>query len=197
MGVPGADGYRPCVPSEHQSDRENQPIFVVPHDPDWEDIFKREALLIQDAIGPWVTGGVHHVGSTSVPGLEAKPIVDIAVGVESLAASQPCIELLSRLDYQYWPYQENVMHWFCKPDPARRTHHLHLMPTGSSRMEDELAFRDYLRTHPYRAHEYGRFKRHLVEQHPNDREAYTQAKASFVQTVTDLAHAWLADSPSL
>ena len=73
------------------------------------------------------------MGSTAVPGLTAKPVIDILVGVADLESSRPCIELLSPLQYLYAPYLPDVMHWFCKPSPARRTQHLHLVPSGSAR----------------------------------------------------------------
>ena len=159
---------------------QDERVRLAPHDARWADLFEEEARRIQSRIGAWITGGVHHVGSTAVPGLEAKPIVDIAVGVESLGASRPCIDLLRDLDYLYAPYRSDVMHWFCKPDPARRTHHLHLIPTGSGRLADELLFRDHLRTHPDRAAEYGVLKQRLAQEHAEDREAYTRAKSGFV-----------------
>jgi GrpB-like predicted nucleotidyltransferase (UPF0157 family) len=115
------------------------------------------------------------------------------VGVESLEASRPCIEVLGGAQYLYAPYRADVMHWFCKPDPARRTHHLHLIPTGSQRLEDELAIRDYLRAHPDRAAEYERLKRRLATEHRDDRDAYIRAKSGFVQEVTALAHSWRSD----
>jgi GrpB-like predicted nucleotidyltransferase (UPF0157 family) len=118
---------------------------------------------------------VHHVGSTAVPGLDAKPIIDIAVVVQSLEDSRPCLQLLSEIHYLYAPYRADVMHWFCKPSPAKRTHHLHLIPTGSPRLMDELVFRDYLRAHPDRAAEYGLLKRNLAAEHADDRDEYTRA----------------------
>lgn len=165
----------------------DEPIRLVPHDPAWSARFEAEAALLAEAIGPWVTGGIHHVGSTSVPGLDAKPIIDIAVGVESLEASRPCLELVGGLGYLYAPYRAEVMHWFCKPDPARRTHHLHLIPTGSGRLEDELLFRDFLRSHPGQAREYGVLKRRLAVDHAHDRDGYTAAKTAFVLETLRLA----------
>jgi GrpB-like predicted nucleotidyltransferase (UPF0157 family) len=172
----------------------NEPVRLVQHDPAWADRFTEEAGLLEATIGPWITGGIHHIGSTAIPGLDAKPIIDIAVGVESLEGSRPCIDLLSEIDYLYSPYREEVMHWFCKPDPARRTHHLHLMPAGSARLEDEIVFRDYLRSHPERAAQYGDLKRRLAAEHTDDREAYTSAKADFVESTTAEARAWRAGS---
>jgi GrpB-like predicted nucleotidyltransferase (UPF0157 family) len=72
------------------------------------------------------------------------------------------------------------MHWFCKPHSSRRTHHLHLVPVGSDRYRDELAFRDYLRSHPQSAAEYAALKRELAIRFAQDREAYTEAKSDFV-----------------
>jgi GrpB-like predicted nucleotidyltransferase (UPF0157 family) len=77
------------------------------------------------------------------------------------------------------------MHWFCKPDPRQRTHHLHLVPTSSRRYSEELAFRDVLRTHPDVAREYAALKRRLAREFENDREAFTDAKGDFVRSVLD------------
>lgn len=168
----------------------DEPVHLVPPDPRWVSLFEEEATLIRGLIGPWIIGGVHHVGSTAVPGLDAKPILDIAVGVETLTASRPCIGLLSGLQYLYAPYRPDEMHWFCKPGPGRRTHHLHLIPTESPLLADEIAFRDYLRAHPARAAEYAALKRRLCIEYARDREAYTEGKSAFVKTTTDLARAW-------
>lgn len=114
-----------------ESDEVNAPVHIEPYDTAWPERFATEASAIGQTIGPWITGGIHHVGSTAVPGLAAKPVIDIMVGVADLGSSRPCIELLKPLDYCYWPYLAEVMHWFCKPRPSHRTHHLHLVPTGS------------------------------------------------------------------
>jgi GrpB-like predicted nucleotidyltransferase (UPF0157 family) len=75
------------------------------------------------------------------------------------------------------------MHWFCKPHPSRRTHHLHLVPASSRRFTEELAFRDHLRSHPDDAREYAALKHRLVHRFAEDREAYTDAKAGFIRAV--------------
>lgn len=99
-------------------------------------------MALEEVIGEWTPGGIHHVGSTAVPGLEAKPIIDILAGVSDLETARACFGPLADLGYLYAPYLPEEMHWFCKPHPARRTHHLHLVPTGSQRYRYELAFRD-------------------------------------------------------
>jgi GrpB-like predicted nucleotidyltransferase (UPF0157 family) len=170
----------------------DQPVSLHPYDPAWPARFEHEASLLGAVIGPWITGGVHHVGSTAVPGLAAKPVIDIMAGVDDLESSRPCIELLALLDYLYAPYRADVMHWFCKPSPAHRTHHLHLVPTGSARFTGVLAFRDYLRSHPAAARQYEQLKRELAAKHADDREAYTDGKAALVATLTEDARRWRA-----
>jgi GrpB-like predicted nucleotidyltransferase (UPF0157 family) len=162
------------------SDPREEPVRVVAYDPGWPERFEQERIAIQAAIGDAVTGGIHHVGSTSVPGLAAKPVIDILAGVDDLESSRACFEPLTRLDYVYAPYRRDEMHWFCKPDPSRRTHHLHLVPTGSKRFRDELAFRDHLRSHPEDRDAYAELKRDLAVRFEHDREGYTAAKAAFI-----------------
>jgi GrpB-like predicted nucleotidyltransferase (UPF0157 family) len=159
----------------------DEPIRVVPYDPTWPVRFERERALLEQAIGAWVVGGIHHVGSTAVPGLDAKPIVDILVGVEGLETSRACFEPLAELEYLYAPYLPEEMHWFCKPDPGRRTHHLHLVSHDSPRYRDELAFRDHLRANPEKARDYAELKHRLAARFERDREGYTDAKADFIQ----------------
>lgn len=165
----------------------DESIRLLAYDPQWPARFERERALLEDAIGTWVAGGVHHVGSTAVPGLDAKPVIDILVGVEDLETSRACFEPLAGLEYLYAPYRAEEMHWFCKPEPGRRTHHLHLVPSGSAGFRDELAFRDCLRVRPEVAEEYAELKHKLAARFPRDREAYTDAKADFIYRVLRLA----------
>jgi GrpB-like predicted nucleotidyltransferase (UPF0157 family) len=88
---------------------------------------------------------------------------------------------LEALGYCYAPYRSEEMHWFCKPHPSHRTHHLHLVPVGSRRYRDELLFRDFLRAEPERAMAYADLKRGLAERFSADRDAYTVAKAPFIR----------------
>ncbi len=162
-------------------------VRIERYDAAWPARFDEERIALSRALGDWAVGGIHHVGSTAIPGLDAKPIIDILVAVGDLESSRSCFNLVALLGYRYAPYRTAEMHWFCKPDPSRRTHHLHLVPTGSPRFRDELAFRDYLRTHAGVADEYGALKRRLAGQFAHDREAYTVAKADFIWAVVDLA----------
>jgi hypothetical protein len=91
-------------------------------------MFEAERGLIERAIAPYLVGGIEHVGSTAIPNLPAKPVIDIMAGVRSLDASLAALPLLEPFGYCYFPYKPDVMHWFCKPSNDVRTHHLHLVP---------------------------------------------------------------------
>lgn len=159
----------------------------MPYDDAWPVRFREEHALLAQLVAPYLPGPIEHIGSTAIPGLVAKPIIDIMVGVSTLAESLPLIPLLGELGYAYLPYKADVMHWFCKPSLAVRTYHLHAVPVGSPLWRDRLAFRDYLRDHPNVAAEYAALKRELAERHRLDREAYTDAKGPFVERVLELA----------
>ena len=129
-------------------------VRIVPYDPAWPSLFQQERSLLEAALGKWLAGPVEHFGSTAVPRLAAKPVIDIMAGVESLDASRDAIAAAGGLGYVYYPYRPDVMHWFCKPSAAFRTHHLHLVPFNSPLWIERLAFRDYLRKDPAVAAEY-------------------------------------------
>ena len=161
------------------------PVYVVPYDLRWPALFETERALLANALRPWLRGPIEHVGSTAVTGMPAKPVIDIMAGVESLEASRSALDVLGELGYQYAPYRTDVMHWFCKPSFAERTHHLHLVPFQSLLWDERLGFRDCLRSDPAVAQEYGALKYHLAEIHRLDREAYTDAKGAFIARVLD------------
>lgn len=165
----------------------DEPVHIIAYDPAWPRRFDEERSTLLQVLSPWLAGPIEHVGSTAVPGLAAKPVVDIMAAVESLEASRPAITLLSNHKYCYAPYRPHEVHWFCKPSPSHRTHHLHLVPFKSQLWIERLAFRDYLRTHEQVAMEYEMLKRGLAERHQFDREAYTDAKGSFIQRIVDAA----------
>lgn len=159
----------------------NQLIHIVPYDADWPVRFEAESSLLARILAPWLAGPIEHVGSTAVPGLAAKPTVDIMAAVRSLEDSRPALKELERASYCYAPYRMDEMHWLCKPSPSVRTYHLHLVPYGSPLWFGQILFRDRLRADGPLAEDYARLKRDLARLHENDREAYTQAKSSFIQ----------------
>jgi GrpB-like predicted nucleotidyltransferase (UPF0157 family) len=156
------------------------PIHVVPYDPSWVRKFEDERVFLETLLAPWRRGPIEHVGSTAVPGLCAKPVIDVMVGVPSLPESEPAKAALREAGYQYAEYKADVMHWFCKPSFAMRTHHLHLIPYGSPLWHDRRRFRDLLRTDSTLANQYATLKMELARKFEFDREAYTEAKSPFI-----------------
>ena len=163
------------------------PVEIVPYDPSWPRRFEEEADVLRQALATWLVGPIEHIGSTAVPGLAAKPVIDIMAGVKTLDGSRPAIAAAAELDYRYAPYQAEIEHWFCKPSFAFRTHHLHLIPVGTRQWLRPIAFRDHLRAHSDVAAEYQALKQRLALEHRLDREAYTLAKRPFIDRVTDAA----------
>ncbi|HOB94684.1 MAG TPA: GrpB family protein [Aquabacterium sp.] len=161
----------------------DDPIVLAPPDPRWAALFAAERDAIAAALAPWLAGAPEHIGSTAVPGLPAKPVIDIMAPVVSLDASRAAIAAAASLQYAYVAYQADRMHWFCKPGPVNRTHHLHLVPVGSALWRERLAFRDALRADTALRDAYADLKRRLAAAHPQDREAYTDAKGPFVAAV--------------
>jgi GrpB-like predicted nucleotidyltransferase (UPF0157 family) len=156
-------------------------IVVVPYDEAWPSLFVEEQTRIERALGPLVER-IEHVGSTVVPGLASKPVLDIMVGVGSLREADHCIEPLVRLSYVYRGEAGAPGRlFFRKGDP--RTHHLHIAEVGGEFWVDHLAFRDYLRTHPQTAREYARLKHELADRFRADWTAYTGGKSDFILEV--------------
>jgi GrpB-like predicted nucleotidyltransferase (UPF0157 family) len=155
-------------------------IKIVEYNTAWPAQFLAERDVLQIALAPWLIGDIEHIGSTSVLGLAAKPVIDIMAPVASLDASRDAIAAAEAAGYCFYPYKPDEIHWFCKPSPEVRTHHLHLVPLGSRRWNEQIAFRDALRQNPALAQDYAALKRRLALDFANDREAYTEGKAPFI-----------------
>ncbi len=158
-------------------------VIIEPYDPTWPSKFEAEKGLLASALEPWLAGPIEHVGSTAVPDLPAKPIIDIMVAVTDLRSSASAIVPLEQLHYCYYEYKAEQMHWFCKPSPLVRTHHLTLIPWKSQLWHDRLAFRDRLRCDAVTRRCYAELKIALAAKYKDDREAYTDAKTDFIQSV--------------
>ena len=160
-------------------------IELSEYNPCWPEMFQSEKLLLERVAGEWLYGAIEHVGSTSVTGLVAKPVIDIMFGVRNLRDSRAAIGVLEINGYCYAPYKTNVMHWFCKPSEDHRTHHLHLVPFNSLLWHQRIEFRDALRSNKELAFEYGSLKRNLAAEHEKDRELYTDKKWPFIKRVLE------------
>jgi len=174
-------------------------ISIVPYDSEWPRMFELEAANLRSLIPAGLAGRIEHFGSTAVPGLAAKPIVDILVEVRSLSEARDAIApiLQSTGAYEYFwrtdvspPYA-----WFIKRDPqGRRTHHIHMVE-NESRLWERLLFRDYLREFPEEAFRYEQLKRELAGRHSADRISYTNAKAEFIMSLTQRARQYYGAQP--
>jgi len=165
-------------------------VVLTEYDPNWVLLFEQESARIQTILDDDLVTRIEHFGSTAVPGLAAKPIIDLLLGVRSLTqAKQVAAFQLERLGYAYW---------FENPDPQRmffvkglppnspRTHHIHMVEPDSVLWEP-LLFRDYLRKHPDEAARYAQLKVHLGQRFSSDREAYTMSKAEYIESVMQKA----------
>jgi GrpB-like predicted nucleotidyltransferase (UPF0157 family) len=159
-------------------------VYLVDHDPQWTVRFAEQRDRLAGLLAPWLAGPIEHVGSTAVPGLRAKPIVDILAPVASLADRDAIVAALRADGWWDWPDDPTPARlWSLRPDPAARTHHLQVLAAGDERIGALLGFRDALRADPALAGEYAALKERLAAAHPDDRDAYTAAKADFVARV--------------
>jgi GrpB-like predicted nucleotidyltransferase (UPF0157 family) len=160
-------------------------LRLVAHQPGWSAAFADEKeqlarILTSSALT------IEHVGSTAVPDLAAKPILDLAVAVRSLEDTRQWPHLLRGLDYTFFGDREGWgEHFYAKGPDQNRTIYLHVVPVESPRWSDYLAFRDALRARTELRQEYGTLKRQLLAYHGGNRPAYTEAKAALIRRVLD------------
>lgn len=171
-------------------------ISVVSYDPQWVQQFEAERAFLERVLAPWLSDGVHHIGSTSVPGLAAKPIIDMIAGVRDLEEARPAIAVLQAESYVHAPHRPRA-YWFHKAssspqDGQTHTHGLHLTEPGSDLWTERLTFRDALRTDPDLRDEYQDLKERLAQAKGDDLRAYTDGKRSFVARVLGNAGITLA-----
>jgi GrpB-like predicted nucleotidyltransferase (UPF0157 family) len=158
---------------------------LIDHDPVWAVRFAEQQSRLSVLLKPWLAGPIEHVGSTSVPGLRAKPIVDLLASVASLETAQQAIPTLEADGWLFWPDDPNRHYrlWFLRPSPDARTHHLQIIAHDHSAAHALIAFRDALRDDQHLRQAYASLKNALAEQHQTDRNAYSNAKTDFVRTV--------------
>ena len=167
------------------------PIEVVPYDPGWPAAFEAEAIRLSTALGTLALRIDHH-GSTSVPGLGAKPVIDIQVSVAALQPIAAYGELLRAIGYVHVPHpDDSFCPFFHRPSHWPHSHHVHVVERGSGEERRTLAFRDYLRDHPAVAGEYECLKRDLARQlgetTGESHEAYARAKTEFIERIVATA----------
>ena len=169
-------------------------IILQPYNPAWPTLFEQEKARLMDALPGHVTS-IQHIGSTSVPGLAAKPILDILIGVPSLAeADEFCIQPIVALGYEYvqaFEAETPQRRYFRKANAGGvRTHHIHLVEINSDWWVDHLLFRDYLRGNQEVRRAYEAHKRELAAREWPTSNDYAEAKTEFIQKTMAEARAW-------
>jgi GrpB-like predicted nucleotidyltransferase (UPF0157 family) len=166
-------------------------VKVVPHDPRWRDAFHAEATRVAAALGDNVVA-IHHVGSTAIPGIHAKPVIDLLVEAAELAGVDRRTPAMEALGYEAMgEYGIPGRRYFRRDDgEGTRTHNLHAFLAGSAEVERHLAFRDYMIAHPDEARAYGELKRKLAAEHPRSMDAYMDGKDGFIREMDRRAARW-------
>ena len=166
----------------------DEPIVVVDYDPIWPQRFEQERRRVAEALGEAVAE-IEHIGSTAVPGLAAKPIVDILAGLRTLELPAAAMDAMGGLDYEFLgEYGLPGRLFFRKGRP--RSHHVHAVLLGSDLWERHVAFRDYLRAHPAETDAYAQFKLQLVRDVGGDRDGYVDGKEAYAGALEQRARSW-------
>lgn len=175
-------------------------VKLVPYDPQWATLFAAEERLLRETFGDFILAVVH-IGSTAIPGIPAKPIIDINVGVASLEVARAMKSAFARLGYEHRPYVAGQtkadLQWqelYVKGPEENRTHHVHVTVFGSRYWMNDLLFRDYLLRHEQRARQYANLKAELATQHVSDRARYTQGKEQFIRETLEMARSGESNS---
>lgn len=166
-------------------------VILVPHDPKWAEEFAHESARIATALGE-VLVGLHHIGSTAIPGIAAKPVIDMLAEVTDVHLLDVQVERFEGLGYQAMgEFGLPGRRYFRKNDAAgTRTHHIHAFAMGAQEVQRHLSFRDFLRAHADQARRYEDLKRELAARYPEDVHAYTDGKTDLVAELDAMAAQW-------
>jgi GrpB-like predicted nucleotidyltransferase (UPF0157 family) len=167
-------------------------VEVVPHNPAWQNEFEHESKQVASALGKNVVA-VHHIGSTAIPNIYAKPVIDLLVEVNDITQVDESSSEMEALGYEAMgEFGIPGRRYFRKDNEAGvRTHHVHTFETDSPAIERHLAFRDYMMAHPEDAQQYSELKRALMKKlHGSDIEGYMDGKDGFIKQMEKRAVAW-------
>lgn len=168
----------------------SKPIVIQEYDPQWPQLYGSEERQLWAALSPTAVQ-IEHIGSTSVPGLAAKPIIDISVAVRDLADVSAWVGALAEMGYGEVPINPTFQRrLFCKGAYNEGTHHLHFTMHGSTVWAEPLLFRNYLRVHPTAAAWYQQVKRASATKHQTDLNGYHDEKGGCVVALMEQARAW-------
>ncbi|UYX55054.1 GrpB family protein [Bacillus thuringiensis] len=155
-------------------------VFLVPWTDEWKIEFIKEKQLIEEQIGEYILA-IHHIGSTSIPYLSAKPIIDIAIELKDFKNGLKCIPQLEQLHYTYRKDVLPERYYFNKGEP--RTHQIHMYEQGNIYLIEQLSFRDYLKNNATSRMQYEQLKIQLSQANPNDKHKYAEDKTNFIKSI--------------
>jgi GrpB-like predicted nucleotidyltransferase (UPF0157 family) len=164
-------------------------VVIVPYDPEWPQLFSELGAALRGALGS-VALRIDHIGSTSIPGLEAKPIIDVQISVESFEPLDAFRVPLESIGLVHRADNPDLSKRYFRESPGARRTHVHVRRAGSFSEQLALLFRDYLRAHTRDARRYGEIKRQVAREHGDDRRAYNDAKAAFIWEIVAQAQRW-------
>jgi len=166
-----------------RSEKLKQPIEVVSYDLNWPELFKQEAAKIKSIFSDNFIK-IYHIGSTAVPGLAAKPTIDILLEVKNINLADHCNSKMAELGYEAWGEYSIPDRRFFVKGKEKRTHHVHVFQTGNPEIKRHIDFRDYLITHPESAKKYEELKIDLAQKFAGNRRAYVEGKQEFINLIT-------------
>lgn len=162
-------------------------VELHPYVPEWPLIYEKEKEIIHRALDP-SSFPIEHIGSTSIPAMAAKPIIDILLGVDDLTDFTRLIHPLSQAGYEYIPKPDlKIRRFFRKGVRGRGTCHLHICEWLGEEWKEKITFRDYLRKNPEKAAEYNALKKQLARDYKHHRSLYTEKKGPFIQSIVKQA----------
>ncbi|WP_173916877.1 GrpB family protein [Halobacillus sp. Marseille-Q1614] len=164
-------------------------VEVVPYSMDWPILFKEEAAKIEKILGKEIAD-IHHIGSTSIPSIYAKPVIDIMVEVYEINKVDRYNEGMEQIGYEVKGEHGISGRRFFMKGGDERTHHIHIFEKGSPNVDRHLAFRDYMIAYPEEASAYSRLKRSLAEKHPWDMDSYINGKDDYIIETEQKALEW-------
>lgn len=168
-------------------------ITIEPYDRSWPGVFRELGCRLRLALGG-VALRIDHIGSTSIPGLAAKPIIDIQISVQSFDPMEPYRVLLEETGFVFRDKNTELTKRYFRERPGERETHIHVRQAGSFSEQFPLLFRDYMRAHSRDAEEYAALKVRLAERYRDDRLGYTNAKGDFIWRVIAKADQWAQDT---
>jgi GrpB-like predicted nucleotidyltransferase (UPF0157 family) len=164
-------------------------IRISDYSTDWPAAYDLEAQKLTRVFGEQLAG-IHHIGSTAVPGLPAKPVIDILVEVSEIEKVDELNQLMEKLGYEAWGENGISNRRFFPKGRNRRSHHVHVFPAGHSEVLRHLRFRDYMRAYPDEARAYADLKQELAGKHPHDIDSYCDGKNAFIHEIDCRAAEW-------